>query len=87
MLEILSTYERVSGQKLNKEKIALFLSKSTPLEMQSEIMEELGVTELKQYEAYLGLLALVGRNKKASFDQLKKKVWKRLQGWEGKLLS
>ena len=50
-------------------------------------MEELGVSELKQYEAYLGLPALVGRNKRASFDQLKQKVWKRLQGWEGKLLS
>ena len=31
--------------------------------------------------------ALVGRNKRASFDHLKQKVWKRLQGWEGKLLS
>ena len=87
VLEILSTYERVSGKKLNKEKIALFFSKSTPLEMQSEITEELGVSKLKHYEAYLGLPALVGRNKKASFDQLKQKVWKRLQGWEGKLLS
>ena len=42
---------------------------------------------MKQYEAYFGLLALVGRNKRASFDQLKQKVWKRLQGWEEKLLS
>ena len=55
--------------------------------MQSEIMEELGVSKLKQYEAYLGLSALVGRNKRASFDKLKQKVWKRLQVWEGKLLS
>ena len=74
VLEILSTYERVSSQKLNKEKIALFFSKPTPLNMQSEIMEELEVSNLKQYEAYLGLLALVRRNKRASFDQLKQKV-------------
>ena len=87
VLEILSTYEKLSGQKLNKEKTTLFFSKSTPLDIQSEIMAEFGVTELKQYEAYLGLPALVGRNKRASFDQLKQKVWKRLQGWEGKLLS
>ena len=84
---IVSTYERVSGQKLNKEKTTLFFSKSTPLEMQSERMEELGVLELKQYEVYLGLPALVERNKRASFDNLKQKVRKRLQGWEGKLLS
>ena len=50
-------------------------------------MDLLGVNELKQYEKYLDLLALVGRNKRASFDRLKQKVWKRLQGWEGKLLS
>jgi len=50
-------------------------------------MDILGVTELKQYEEYLGLPAMVGRNKRASFDHLKQKVWKRLQGWEGKLLS
>ena len=87
VLDILSTYENLSGQKLNKKKTTLFFSKSTPMDVQSEIMTELGVTELKQYEAYLGLSALVGRNKRASFDQLKQRVWKRLQGWEGKLLS
>ena len=57
------------------------------MEVQSQIMAELGVSELKQYEEYLGLPALVGRNKRASFDQLKQRIWKRLQGWEGKLLS
>ena len=87
VMEILSNYEKVSGQKLNREKTALFFSKSTPCELQQEIMELLGVNELKQYEEYLGLPALVGRNKRASFDRLKQKVWKRLQGWEGKLLS
>ena len=65
----------------------LFFSKSTPLDIQPEILAEFGVTELKQHKAFLGLPALVGRNKRASFDQLKQRVWKRLQGWEGKLLS
>lgn len=55
--------------------------------MQNQIMGDFGVTVLKQYEEYLGLLALVGRNKRASFDYLKQRVWKRLQGWEGKVLS
>ena len=59
VLEILSNYERLSGQKLIREKTALFFSKSTPSEMQKEIMDLLGVNELKQYEEYLGLPALV----------------------------
>ena len=33
VLEILSTYEKLSGQKLNNEKTMLFFSKSTPLDV------------------------------------------------------
>ena len=50
-------------------------------------MSEFGVAEVKNYKEYLGLPALMGRNKRASFDKLKQRVWKRLQGWEWKLLS
>ena len=74
VMDILSSYEAVSGQKLNRNKTALFFSKSTPGDMQRQIMEILGVTELKQYAKYLGLLAMVGRNKRASFDHLKQKI-------------
>ena len=35
----------------------------------------------------MGLPSLVGKCKKASFRYPKEKVWKKLQGWEGKLLS
>ena len=87
VMEILAAYERVSGQRLNRDKTALFFSKSTALDHQTQIMEELRVSELKQYEDYLGLPAMVGRNKKASFGKIKQRVWKRMQGWEGKLLS
>lgn len=69
---------RVSGKRLNRDKMALFFGKSTPVDQQSQIMAELGVAKLKQYEEYLGLPAMVGRNKKASFGKIKQKVWKRL---------
>ena len=42
---------------------------------------------IKQYEKYLGLPALVGREKKRNFIYLKERVWKKLQGWKEKLLS
>ena len=42
---------------------------------------------MKSYEKYLGLPSLVGRGKKASFNYIKERVWQKLQGWEGKLLS
>ena len=42
---------------------------------------------IRQYEKYLGLPALVGREKKRNFIYLKERVWKKSQGWKEKLLS
>ena len=66
---------------------SLFFSKSTLEVMCHAIKETLGVKEIHQYEKYLGLPSLVGRGKRESFNFLKERVWKKLQGWEGKLLS
>ena len=41
----------------------------------------------KQYKKYLGLLAVVGKNRRASLNYTKDRVWKKLQGWKEKLLS
>lgn len=84
---VLNIYEGFSGQKVNKSKTALFFSKSTSTEMRSTIIGVLGVQEVMQYEKYLGLPSLVRKEKKASFSYIKERVWKELQGWEGKLFS
>ena len=55
--------------------------------MQQAIQDRLGMASVEHYEIYLGLPSFVGRNKKASFDNIEQRVWKKLQGWEGKLLS
>ena len=39
------------------------------------------------YDKYLGLPSRVGRQKKASFDYIKERIWRKLQGWEERLLS
>ena len=36
---------------------------------------------------YLGLPAIVGRKKRASFNYIKERVWSKFQGWKEKLLS
>ena len=36
---------------------------------------------------YLGLPAVVGKKKKASFNYIKERVWSKFQGWKEKLLS
>jgi hypothetical protein len=47
----------------------------------------LRVPIIKQYEKYLGLPSLVGRNRAASFSQIKERVWAKLKGWKERLLS
>ena len=80
VLKILSEYEAVSGQKINREKTSLFFSKFTEDETRQKIKRVLGVQEIKFYEKYLGLPSLVGRGKKASFSYIKERVWRKLQG-------
>ena len=41
---------------------------------------------IRQYETYLGLPSMIGRSKYSSFMQLKERVWRKIQGWKGKLL-
>ncbi|XP_050277977.1 uncharacterized protein LOC126719473 [Quercus robur] len=47
--------------------------RSTSEDIREHIKLALGVPEIKQYEKYLGLPSLVGRNKKASFNYIKER--------------
>lgn len=87
ILELLRTYENASGQQINQEKTTLFFSASTSVEVRREIQEALQLPAIRSYEAYLGLPSLIGRSKYASFASLKERVWRRVQGWQERLLS
>ncbi|XP_030945815.1 uncharacterized protein LOC115970303 [Quercus lobata] len=84
---ILSLYEGASGQQINREKTTLFFSKAVPEETKRDIISFLGIPEIKEYEKYLGLPTVVGRNKRTSLAYIKERVWAKLQGWKEKLLS
>ena len=84
---MLSDYEDASGQKINKSKTALFFSKAMDGAIKDQIKEAWGVPKIMQYKKYLGLPSFVGGGKKASFNYIKERVWRKIQGWEGKLLS
>lgn len=42
---------------------------------------------VEKHEKYLGLPAVVGRNKTETFSYIKEQLSKKLKGWHGKLLS
>ena len=87
ILDLLSVYERGSGQKINRDKTNIFFSTNTQPDMQTRIQNILGMPAIRQYEKYLGLPTLIGRAKKHSFAYIKERVWRKLQRWKEKLLS
>ena len=84
---ILCLYEDCSGQTINKEKSSVMFSKNTKSLEKNQFMASLVITTEAQNEKYLGLPMYMGRSKKRTFEYLKERVWKRLQGWKEKLLS
>lgn len=43
--------------------------------------------QVDKHVKYLGIPTVPGRSKKAIFGALKDRIWKKLQGWQEKLLS
>ena len=85
--KILQTYERASRQSINLEKSSVYFSSNTSERQKGQILEVLGVKEVDRFESYLGLRTLIGRAKYSTFSFLKDRIWKKLQGWKGMLLS
>ena len=80
VMDLLNKYEEASGQKVNRSKTSLFFNNSVPEEVKHGIKVKLGLPEIMHYEKYLGLPSLVGKGKKESFNYIKEKVWRKLQG-------
>lgn len=84
---VLTLYEQASRQKVNGAKTNLFFGKSIPNSTKVALKNFLGVPKIKEYEKYLGLPVVVGRNKKESLIYIKERIWSKLQGWKEPLLS
>ena len=57
------------------------------MEVKNDIKNFLRVPEIKEYEKYLDLPAVVGKNRSASLNFIKERVWGKIQGWKKKMLS
>ena len=62
-------------------------SKNTRESVKSALMADLEVSSEARNDRYLGLPISMGRSKVLTFNYLKERVWKKIQGWKEKLLS
>ena len=65
---------------MNKAKTTLVFSKSVSAATKNSIKLLIEVPEIKEYDKYLGLPAIVGKNKMASLNYIKDRVWSKGNG-------
>jgi hypothetical protein len=87
LLDALKKYEDASGQAINMQKSEIFFSKNTSEAMKEKMHNIFQVTESMGSSKYLGLPSIVGRKKKAIFNYIRDRIWRRIQNWSGKHLS
>jgi hypothetical protein len=84
---ILHLYEVCSGQVINFDKSSVMFSRNTSNAKRKEVLEELKISAEARTEKYLGLPVYVGRSRTKTFEYIKDRVWKRIQGWKERMLS
>ncbi|KAJ0075024.1 hypothetical protein Patl1_34399 [Pistacia atlantica] len=87
LFKLLDTYEKSSGQRLNKEKTSIFFSKNTKDDVKQQIIQVAGVKFSHPYDRYLGLPTLIGRDRTRDFKHILERVRGKLSNWKMKYLS
>ena len=85
--DTLQLYAKASGQCINLEKSSAYFNSNVSVEQKAWIIDKLKVKEVEKFDAYLGLPTLIGRRKYDTFAFIKERIWKKMKGWKGKLLS
>ncbi|KAK2657967.1 hypothetical protein Ddye_011019 [Dipteronia dyeriana] len=84
---ILGVYSRASGQQVNFEKSSMCVSKGVSSSVGDRLARLIGVQCVRCLDKCLGIPDFASKNKKQLYKDIKKHVWNRIRGWQGKLLS
>lgn len=80
-------YEKALGQKVNREKSFFLTNPKAGAHRINRIRDCTGFMDKEFSFTYLGCPIYIGRKKISYFDNMATKVIKRLNGWQGKLLT
>ncbi|KAK2649202.1 hypothetical protein Ddye_016691 [Dipteronia dyeriana] len=84
---ILRVYSRASGQQFNFEKSSMYVSKGVSSSMGDRLAGLIGVQRVRCLDRYLNIPDFASKNMKQLHKDIKERVWNRIRGWQGKLLS
>lgn len=80
-------YKKGSGQVLNQQKTAIMFNSNSVVIENLAILAAIESIICANFEKYLGLLVLVGKEKQLTFKWLKEKILQKLNNWKNNFLS
>lgn len=87
MMEVLKRYEFVSSQMINLAKSYIYLHDNVPYAIYQNVKRLTGIAQGTFPFTYLGYPVFYARRKIIYFEDLLKKVAKRVMGWQNELLT
>ncbi|XP_047261007.1 uncharacterized protein LOC124894352, partial [Capsicum annuum] len=87
IMEVLTKYEKASGQKVNKEKSAVYMHHLADPVVMERVQLVTGISRQEFPLTYLGCPIFYSKRNMSFYSDLIQKVLGRLQSWKGKLLS
>lgn len=84
---ILSTYERIYGQKVNYNKSEICLSRNISIQDRILLSSSLNVKIVQKHNSYLRLPFFCGRNKREITNTIIDKIQRMISNWSNKVLS
>lgn len=79
--DVLKQYEFASGQLINFQKSSMIFSSNVQTQQRTAIITLIGVPKSIRIQKYLGLPAMVGRNKQEMFSYIKNSMWGKIRSW------
>ncbi|XP_059289496.1 uncharacterized protein LOC132043021 [Lycium ferocissimum] len=87
MMRVLNRYEKVSGQLINLNKSAFYVHEKVQSGLVSRLKQITGIRQGLFPFTYLGCPIFYSRNRISHYDTVVKKISKRMNAWQGRLLS
>ncbi|XP_060182292.1 uncharacterized protein LOC132611952 [Lycium barbarum] len=87
MMRVLNRYEKVSRQLVNLNKSAFYVHEKVQSGLVSRLKQTTGIRQGLFLFTYLGCLIFYSRNKISHYDTVVKKITKRVNAWQERLLS